>query len=680
MGNRLAVCGLILSLTVLLFICPTDRPTASAAPVPKTSIVLMIDHSLSLRQTDPDELRLLAAQLFVDLLDPERDQVAIVSFAHASNVLTEGAPDSATGFSQDRDYLKGILTQQLGNDTVSLDGGTDFLGALNKSYDLLGQDNVVGSQAYIVAVTDGSPCDPATLTSSHKDDNPQYRKQIEDAVEKHKKTAKLFPITFSSPSIEPGGCNEPDQELMQELAEKTGGLAQNAATVSEIADRYIEILRQISGLDKVEGPISGQFEVPPGTQLLMTAVQGTMPQLALNSPAGVMSPAQCDVPPAMGSPFQWSCLAVRNQPERELVTKATQPPPGNWQSQLTGTTGDLYVLAMLDWKAEIMEPKDGASVNEKSDIPVSVSVVDKGGGAPYSDESVLSQLPGHITVRVLDSAGNDLGQIRQPCAGQDESTVEPGQVCLEQDKDKHYLFTAHISGGIELPVGVNSAEYTIVPQIVGLEPATEGAAIDVGKHVGKFLGITYSTWAKIGIGALVLAALALIGLALLLLVKYLSSRPNMISGQLVAMEKDGTVQLGKSFDLDGLNRRTLTIGGSGQDIVLSELDGPALRLTSQRSEGYDHLIVEPTGAYEVHLIEPDQKETYRSLGLPGPRLAGAQELTNRSLLTIRREGGTESLLDLEYRGETLSGENSEIEESFDRDLESSEGLDVHERA
>jgi hypothetical protein len=672
-GKALTISGLLL--LSQFFVSAGDSRAVSASvaesPVPKTSIVLMVDHSLSLSETDPDELRLLAAQLFVELLDPERDQVAIVSFAHESDVLTQNSPDSTNGFSQDREYLKGILTQQLGNDTLPVEGGTDFLGALGKSYDLLRQADILGNRSFIVAVTDGAPCDPETLKSAHKDDDPGYRRDIEDVVTKYHDVATLFPITFTSPSAQPGACNTPDEELMKELADETGGLSQNAKDISEVASGYIEILRRVGGLEEVVRQGSGSFAVPPGTQLLMTAVQGLAPVLTLTDGSGkpVQETPQCDTQAPPESLVQWSCLTVRSQPQRELVAKINEPAPGGWHAALEGATGELYVLAMMDWKPKLLQPVDGKKFDAQSDIPVEVAITDTGGGAPYTNSDVLSKLPRQVTVRLLDADGRDVQNVKQPCAGQDEGDIEPGHVCLEQDTQNPYLFKARINEGVTLPVGAKKAKYAVVPQIVGLKQRPEGATIEVATP-GP------SAWDRVGWLFGLLVVLLLSGVAAYVIYKYMSSRPGNISGELVG--RGGKVLEDRPFrcDLDGYCKRTITIGGVGEDIPFQDLNGRAVRLRSEKSDGYDRVMVEPAGNYEVHIVDPDHIDNYNALGLVVPRLAGAQELTHRSLLAIRKDG--DSLLDLEYLGESGPEKMEDIEVLFDEGLAPCEDVDLRE--
>ena len=186
-------------------------------------VILAIDSSGSMNWNDPDDLRISSAQEYVDSLRCP-DRIAIVDFdtdAHLtrrnqgsnypSHHLDRTSHDCEPNYSE----VKGDL------DTIDSSGGTNFGAALVVANDELVAYGDHRHQWVIILLTDG-------LNNQNSWDD--------IALDESLRAADLGTVIYTI-----GLGDEPDDVLLTDIAENTGGTYYPAATAEDIRWIYLEI-------------------------------------------------------------------------------------------------------------------------------------------------------------------------------------------------------------------------------------------------------------------------------------------------------------------------------------------------------------------------------------------------------------------------------------------------------
>jgi Uncharacterized protein containing a von Willebrand factor type A (vWA) domain len=164
-------------------------------------IVLAIDSSGSMSSNDPGNLRKTAAKQFVDAFLPG-DQGAVVDFDDYSYIRAH--------LTKEKDTLKAAI------DEIDSYGGTDIDSAIDTSiYELLSASASESNDKMIILLTDGYGTYNADTTKSAKDNN-----------------IKIYTVGLGS------GVND---DLLQSIADQTGGLYYKVAQSSDLLDAFKRI-------------------------------------------------------------------------------------------------------------------------------------------------------------------------------------------------------------------------------------------------------------------------------------------------------------------------------------------------------------------------------------------------------------------------------------------------------
>jgi Ca-activated chloride channel family protein len=235
------------------------RPHVSVEkPIDQASVVLIIDHSGSMAATDVQPTRLAAAQ-------------------HAANVFIDQLPGSARvgviGFSDSPDIVQGPVTnhgaarmavaeQQAGGATATGD-------ALELALQLLRAGSANHPPAAIVLLSDGA-------ANAGLDVGTVARQAAHDKVPIYTVALGTPNGTLQNPQdpLAPPIAVPPDPQLMQEIAQLSGGRAFNAQSADELSSIY-------RGLGKQIGSVAGKREVTAefaigGLVLLLLAAAGSI--------------------------------------------------------------------------------------------------------------------------------------------------------------------------------------------------------------------------------------------------------------------------------------------------------------------------------------------------------------------------------------------------------------------
>jgi hypothetical protein len=183
--------------------------------------LIMIDSSSSMRVTDPQKLRKVAAELYVDLAR-DGDLIAVAQFDGAVKDVSKGF-QKITG-NDVRDRLKDAI-RSIGDDGE----WTDFGAAFSAAGAALAAEPLAGEKRFLVFLTDGK-CEPAP-------EEPRYLKEGEKP-EKGKKAAderearcKQYVLSQALPALKGvetaivGLSRSAPREFLEEVARRTDGRA-----------------------------------------------------------------------------------------------------------------------------------------------------------------------------------------------------------------------------------------------------------------------------------------------------------------------------------------------------------------------------------------------------------------------------------------------------------------------
>ncbi len=185
--------------------------------VTPVSVALVLDYSMSVSSSDRVTME-TAAKSFISLLDPSQDEASIIKFA-----LTIGAK---TPFMSDQDVLKTAIDAPYPGDT----GGTILYEAAFAAIDDSAARN--NDRRAIIILSDGYD-EESTITL-----NAVIARSIEKGI-------PVFTITYMNSYM-------PKPEIMQQLAQSTGGEAFVSATSADTEGIYSKISTILSQQYRIE--------------------------------------------------------------------------------------------------------------------------------------------------------------------------------------------------------------------------------------------------------------------------------------------------------------------------------------------------------------------------------------------------------------------------------------------
>ena len=218
---------LCVALTVAALTLPASpaaaQQTGQALDAGNSDVVLIVDHSGSMKQNDPQDLRFAAAKLFIDLSDP-RDKIGIVVLS--DRVRTRSLTRNLVRISsrEEIDELKGMI-DALRNEPKGQE--THMGTALDLAYDLLnatpGSIRGANQRQFVVLLSDGLP----TGVGQHE--------RVDRAVQRFRERRywKIFSIAL--------GHDADPAYLDAKVAYPSGGQVVVARHAGELLDRYLEV-------------------------------------------------------------------------------------------------------------------------------------------------------------------------------------------------------------------------------------------------------------------------------------------------------------------------------------------------------------------------------------------------------------------------------------------------------
>lgn len=340
------------AITVLsLLVIALFPPPGAEAQIRSENIdvVLIIDTSGSMKDNDPEAIRISAAKLFVDLSE-EGDRVAIVNMSDAEH--TEVVLE-LTEISQWLDAtLIGRRAIKESLDTLAEPiGQYTYMGtSLNLAYDILDRTQP-GRRQYVVLLTDGLPTGEGETALS----------EAMDRFER-KRFWKVFPIALGEGA---------DYNLLKnEIADRSGGVAFEARTPSELIRVYTEIFamlrynRYVNWITVQPGTLQNVFTIDPEQHI--TNLAFVFPQeRGVPLVHTVVSPNDTNIVDPAVSGFVYHAT----DPRYECFVMGGEYVllDGLWRVRLEGSAPvEMAVLVRSDYGIQLLSPKPQESWDELS--------------------------------------------------------------------------------------------------------------------------------------------------------------------------------------------------------------------------------------------------------------------------------------------------------------------------
>ena len=294
-----------------------SSPTASATDLPRRScdIVLLMDSSGSMKQSDPHDYRKDAAKLFISLVDRD-DRISVISFGDSATLLLPLTMNAA----ENRPALFRAAER-----ITSREFSTNILDAVQQGYNEL-KASTAGNRVLIMLsdgkLALGSPEKDAAALAGLRTLLPELRAT----------GVKLYTVAFTE---------ESDSALLEKLAQETAGFFRFAKTDNDVHAIFASIFEKLKTPDAV--PFEGESFTIDGeikeAIVLVTKKPGTA--VALVDPLGAEHRAARHAPA-----FQWYASNVF-----DMIT-VSAPVAGKWAVKLSTNEGNrVYVLTDLSLKS-----------------------------------------------------------------------------------------------------------------------------------------------------------------------------------------------------------------------------------------------------------------------------------------------------------------------------------------
>lgn len=328
----------LLILFMVLALNPIKSHAENQLNTDQVAVALVIDHSGSMNNTDPDNSRFTAAQMVLELL-AESDFLSITMFGDEAVDLLPMTELEGAGLDRAKASLQ-VIPEDLGY--------TDYNRAFDQAganLDLVTEDQV---SKFIIFLTDGEP-----KVRDKTTDMVIYQAQLDQ---------KMQDFASAGIPVYTVGFGESDQQILKEMSEQTRGVSFQGDN-STLADNFFEVLRELKNRytitdTAVQSGISNfEFPVDEYTSRITVLVTDE----SMNGQVDMKDESGQSVAPV----FEQGKLRVfhlngRTEPGTQLYTLT-----GNWQ-------GSIRAVRDTKTKLWITEPLNNAQVPYESEINVKV--------------------------------------------------------------------------------------------------------------------------------------------------------------------------------------------------------------------------------------------------------------------------------------------------------------------
>ncbi len=299
----------------------STSPVARADQREQIAAVLLLDSSGSMKHTDPQRLRVPAAQMFVSLLDGG-DRAGLVSFSDQGYPVVRLTK-------VDTDGRKALLT---GAEKVSSKGVyTNLYAALATGLSLLAESNSDGAPRYLILLSDGH------MDTGDAAQNRALTKRLREELlpTLRQQGVKVYSIAFTG---------ESDTELLQTIATDSGGLFQLIQERTGLHDAFAKIFENAKSPNMLTVD-DNQFQVDESIrEITIVAPHAEDDQVRLRDPASgeIDQRAHPDA-------VRWMHSA-----SFDLIT-IPLPEPGTWHLITDQNDNRAYVVTDLELVTDLAQ-------------------------------------------------------------------------------------------------------------------------------------------------------------------------------------------------------------------------------------------------------------------------------------------------------------------------------------
>lgn len=306
----------VVVLLVAVFFNVFAVDVAAAEDDKSMDVVMIIDVSGSMDDTDPDGVAREAAKLFIDTMELSGSRVGIVSFSSQATVVPMTKVDSTT----DKRNLKRVI------DGFENKGATDIGLALTEAVGVLEKASDVGNEQMILFLTDGR-----IDISSNGRNNQMSLNDTNAAVEKAVDKYKIYTIGLNADG-------NVDKNLLEDIAGKTGARSYVVDNAEELPDIFNGILADFIesnildlGTYTLDGKAAQEIKVAvPDTGVVeanfVMVASKRITDLSIINPDGKYVPID-------------ESSVIWNQSKNYSILKMVKPVPGEWTLKMNGEPG-----------------------------------------------------------------------------------------------------------------------------------------------------------------------------------------------------------------------------------------------------------------------------------------------------------------------------------------------------
>lgn len=285
--------------------------------------VVLLDSSGSMKRTDPQRLRVPAAQLFLSLLNGD-DRAGVVSFSDNGYPVVHMTASDATG----RERLIA------GTEKASSKGAyTNLYAALAKGMELLGETDHPVRGRYLILLSDGR------MDTGDKAEDGRLTEQLRTALlpKLRERDIHVYSIAFTGAS---------DTDLLREIALDSGGVYQLIEDQAQLHDAFADIFENAKTPNML--PMADNtFEV-----------DGAVKELT------VVAAHEQDHGVTMIGPTQeaWrykehpATVRWMHSPRFDLIT-VKDPAPGTWRLDTGKPDNRAYIVTDLELATDLQQTR-----------------------------------------------------------------------------------------------------------------------------------------------------------------------------------------------------------------------------------------------------------------------------------------------------------------------------------
>lgn len=312
-----------------------DKKIDSKSEEDHLAVVVVMDTSKSMATTDPNNFRKTAANIFIDLLNPE-DYLGILTFNHEITVVGE--------LSKVKDYDNKTKLKNNLIPYIETNGNTDYQKALQSAANQLDQIEDGNVKKAILFITDGEPDPDPNRSIKEPEYMTTYMKSVWKTVDDL--SAKLYPVY----SI--GFSEGIKSDILDQISTKTGGTFQvlndsNSLTTS-IFEMYGKMTNRINSIDKSINldtdsifPIVIDKKTKKLTMLILGDVKSAY-EVEIHNPDKKNVNDKCNLIVNDG----YTIVDI-NSEDKKLSTEGNYLSKGTWKLHINGE-GKVQVIGNMD--------------------------------------------------------------------------------------------------------------------------------------------------------------------------------------------------------------------------------------------------------------------------------------------------------------------------------------------